>query len=113
MDRLKHKRGGNGEQNLVFGIILGVSVPPQYLKHGLHNTYIGNFNQMDNICIEGHQQRDALGAIGVEVLLDGKAAGIALFNSEHRGEESDVPQHHIMKKGPQENAKHSGLWDSI
>lgn len=36
--RSGHQRGGNGEQNLVSGIILGVIGPPQYLKHGLHNV---------------------------------------------------------------------------
>ncbi|TNN77990.1 hypothetical protein EYF80_011743 [Liparis tanakae] len=67
----------------------------------------------DNICIKGHYNRDALGSIGVAMLLDGKTSGIALFNSEHAGEEGDVPQHHIMKKGPQDNAEKARLWDSI
>ncbi|TNN62612.1 hypothetical protein EYF80_027211 [Liparis tanakae] len=80
MESLKNKRGGNGKQNLVFGVILGDSGPPQYLEHGLHKA---------------------------------KNRNSYWKSSEHTGGESDVPQHHIMKKGPQDNAEHSGLWDSI
>lgn len=36
--RVRQHRGGNGEQNLVSGVLLGAIRPPQQLQHGLHRV---------------------------------------------------------------------------
>lgn len=54
-------------------------------------------------------QIEALRSIGEGVLLDCEAFGIALLNSEDPSGEGDVPELHVMQKGPQVNTEQSVL----